>query len=674
MALETGGEWAWFMDSVFWGCSLPEANNSSKKPKTITRFSVPSPPNTHLHVNYLALENISKTYGEKVLFSGLSLQINKGQKVALVAKNGTGKTTLLRVIAGKEAPEGENASVFVHRDIRVGYLEQDPEFSEHGSVLDAVFDADTELTSTIKRYEELMHRPGTDAEMQSILTRMDDLKAWDFEARVRELLTRFNLSNWEQPVSTLSGGQRKRLALVHLILTEPEFLILDEPTNHLDLDMIEWLEGYLAQPNFTLFMVTHDRYFLERVCNTIVELDQGKLYKYSGNYTDFLEKKALREENENIALDKGRKLLRKELDWMRRMPQARTTKAKSRIDAFYDLQDKVSGKRDNSELQIDIKGERLGKKVLELHNVSKRFGDKSVLEPFTYKFQRHERIGIVGPNGVGKSSFLRLLTGELRPDTGKVVQGDNTIFGYYSQEGLQLPEDKRVIDVILDIAEYIPLEKGQKLTAAQLLERFLFNRKQQLVYVSQLSGGEKRRLYLLTVLMRNPNFLILDEPTNDLDVISLNVLEEFLLEFPGCIIIVSHDRFFLDKLAQHLFIFEGEGRIKDFNGDYTEFRELQKEQERAQRRQERSEQQKIKEAQKPVQTGGLSPEEKKELQRVEKDIAKLEARRKEIEALFSEQEGLNPQRIEELGKELAAVNGQIEDKEMRWMELAEKAG
>lgn len=624
-------------------------------------------------VNYLTLDNISKTYGEKVLFSGLSLQINKGQKVALVAKNGTGKTTLLRVIAGREAPEGENASVFVHRDVRVGYLEQDPEFFEQGSVIDAVFDADTELTRTIKRYEELLHRPGSDAEMQAILTRMDDLKAWDFEARVREMLTRFNLGDFSQPVITLSGGQRKRLALVHLILTEPEFLILDEPTNHLDLDMIEWLEEYLAQPGLTLFMVTHDRYFLERVCNTIVELDQGVLYKYSGNYSDFLEKKAIREENESIALDKGRKLLGKELDWMRRMPQARTTKAKSRIDAFYDLQDKVSVAKDNSELQIDIKGQRLGKKVLELHNVSKTFGDKCVLQPFTYKFQRHERIGIVGPNGVGKSSFLRLLTGELRPDTGKVVQGDNTIFGYYSQDGIQLQEDKRVIEVVQDIAEYIPLEKGQKLTAAQLLERFLFSRKQQLVYVSQLSGGEKRRLYLLTVLMRNPNFLILDEPTNDLDVISLNVLEEFLLEFPGCIIIVSHDRFFLDKLAQHLFIFEGEGRIKDFNGDYTEFREIQKEQERAQRRQERSAQQKIKEAQKPAANGGLSPEERKELQRIEKEILKLESRRKEIEACFTDQAGLTPVQIEELGRELAAVNNNIESKEMRWMELADRA-
>ncbi|MBX2929737.1 MAG: ABC-F family ATP-binding cassette domain-containing protein [Saprospiraceae bacterium] len=624
-------------------------------------------------MNYLTIDNISKTYGEKVLFSGLSLQINKGQKVAIVAKNGTGKTTLLRVIAGRENPEGENASVYVARDVRVGYLEQDPDFFEQGSVLDAVFDADTELTRTIKRYEALLHQPGSDAEMQSILSRMDDLKAWDFEARVREMLTRFNLGDFSQPVSTLSGGQRKRLALVHLILTEPEFLIIDEPTNHLDLDMIEWLEGYLAQPGLTLFMVTHDRYFLERVCNTIVELDNGQLYKYSGNYSDFLEKKAIREENENLALDKGRKLLSKELDWMRRMPQARTTKAKSRIDAFYNLHDKVSNTKDNSELQIDIKGQRLGKKILELHNVSKRFGDKSVLEPFNYKFQRNERIGIVGPNGVGKSSFLRLLTGELRPDTGKVVQGDNTVFGYYSQDGLHLPDDKRVIDVILDIAEYIPLEKGQKLTAAQLLERFLFNRKQQLVYVSQLSGGEKRRLYLLTVLMRNPNFLILDEPTNDLDVISLNVLEEFLLEFPGCILIVSHDRFFLDKLAQHLFIFEGEGRIKDFNGDYTEYREIQKEQEREQRRQDRSEQQKIKAAQKPVVVGGLSPEERKELQRLEKDILKLESRRKEIESRFSEQADLSAQQIQDLSQELATLNGAIEAKEMRWMELAERA-
>jgi ATP-binding cassette subfamily F protein uup len=624
-------------------------------------------------VNYLSIENISKTYGEKVLFAGLSLQINKGQKVALVAKNGTGKTTLLRVIAGTEAPEGENASVLVHKSVRVGYLEQDPTFGEHGSVLDAVFDADTELTRTIKKYEALMHHPGSDQEMQAILSKMDDLKAWDYEARVREMLTRFNLHDFEQPVRSLSGGQRKRLALIRLILNEPEFLILDEPTNHLDLDMIEWLEGFLAQPNFTLFMVTHDRYFLERVCNTIIELDQGKLYKYQGNYSAFLEKKALREETENIALDKGKKLLGKELDWMRRMPQARTTKAKSRIDAFYDLQDKVSGVKENDSLQIDIKGQRLGKKILELHNVSKKFGDKTLLLPFNYKFQKHERVGIVGPNGVGKSTFLKILTGELRSDTGKVVQGDNTIFGYYSQDGLSLPEDKRVIDVIQDIAEYIPLEKGQKLTATQLLERFLFNRKQQLVYVSQLSGGEKRRLYLLSILMHNPNFLILDEPTNDLDVISLNVLEEFLLEFPGCIIIVSHDRFFLDKLAQHLFIFEGEGRIKDFNGDYTDFREIQKEQERAQRRQDKNDQQRIKEAAKPASSNGLSPDERKELQRIEKDIQKLESRRREVENLFHDQDKLSPQQIEDLGKEITSLQQQIETKEMRWMELADKA-
>ncbi len=641
----------------------------------IAIFLLPSlPPTLSRTVNYLSLENVSKTYGEKVLFSGLSLQINKGQKVALVAKNGTGKTTLLRVLAGKEAPEGENASVWVYKGARMGYLEQEPEFWEQGSVLDAVFESDTEITRIIKQYEALIHQPEADAAaLQQVLTRMDDLKVWDFEARVRELLTRFNLKDWSQPVATLSGGQRKRLALVRLILSEPEVLILDEPTNHLDLDMIEWLEEWLAQPNLTLFMVTHDRYFLERVCNTILELDQGRLFKYAGNYSDFLEKKALREENESVVLDKNRKLLRQELEWMRRMPQARTTKAKARIDAFYELEDKVSVKREPTEIQIDIKGQRLGKKVLELHNVSKKFGDKVVLQPFSYKFQRQERIGIVGPNGVGKSTFLRLLTGDIRPDTGKVVQGDNTIFGYYTQEGLQLPEDKRVIDVILDIAEYIPLEKGQKLTAAQLLERFLFNRKQQLVYVSQLSGGEKRRLYLLTILMRNPNFLILDEPTNDLDVISLNVLEEFLFEFPGCIIIVSHDRFFLDKLAQHLFIFEGEGRIRDFNGDYTAFRELQKEQERAQRRQERNEQQKIKEAQKPLQQGGLSQEEKKELQRLEKDIAKLESRKKEIEASFTQQDVLTPAKIEELGRELVDLQKQIALKEERWVELADRA-
>jgi ATP-binding cassette subfamily F protein uup len=503
---------------------------------------------------------------------------------------------------------------------------------------------------------------------------MDDLKAWDFEARIQEILTRFEIHQMDQLVRTMSGGQRKRLALAKLIIDEPEMVILDEPTNHLDLDMIEWLEEYLAQPNLTVFMVTHDRYFLERVCDQIVELDRGKLYRYAGNYSAFLEKKSIRHENEAIELEKDKKLLSKELEWVNRSPQARSTKAKSRVDAYYDLKDKVGGTRVEGEMQIDLKGQRLGKKILEAHNISKSFGDIKIVEGFSYKFMKQEKVGIVGPNGVGKSTFLQLLTEQIRPDTGKVVVGDNTVFGFYTQEGIQLSEDKRVIDVIQDIAEYIPLDKGQKLTAPQLLERFLFDRKQQQVYVSQLSGGERRRLYLLSVLMENPNFLILDEPTNDLDIMTLNILEDFLLEFPGCVIIVSHDRYFLDKLVDHLFIFEGNGHIKDFNGDYSDYRLLQKEREREQKREERAEQQKQKQAvkQETTQTG-LSYEERKEMNKIEKEISKLEEKKKQLEAQFLDAAQLTSERITTLAKELDEVKERIEEKELLWMEYAERA-
>ncbi len=625
-------------------------------------------------MNYLTLENVSKTYGEKVLFDRLDLQINRGQKVALVAKNGTGKTTLLRVIAGREASEGENAVVHFRRGIRVGYLEQEPDFIAHHSVLDAVFDTDNEIIQAIKRYERAMLHPERADELQAALVKMDDLKAWDFEARIKEVLFRLEIEELEKAVGELSGGQKKRLALAKMIIDEPDFLILDEPTNHLDIDMIEWLEEYLAQPGITLFMVTHDRYFLERVCDQIVELEAGKIYRYAGNYSDYLEKKTTRHEIESAELDKNRKLMKRELEWVRRMPKARGTKAKARVEAFEELQDKVKGVKIDQEMQIDIKGQRLGKKILELHNVVKRFGEKKIVDGFSYKFKKKERVGIVGPNGVGKTTFLRLLTREERPEGGKVVVGGNTVFGYYSQSGIHLKEDKRVIDVIRDIAEYIPLEKGQKLTAESLLERFLFSRKQQQVYVSQLSGGERRRLYLLTVLMENPNFLILDEPTNDLDIMTLNVLEDFLLEFPGCLIIVTHDRYFMDKLVDHLFVFEGDGVIRDFLGDYSDYRVEQKERERAQRRQERSAGQERRQTarQQQNQVGGLSPEQKKELRRLEKEIARMEEQKEKLTAQFTEPD-LTPDAIKELSIQLDALKRDLEAKEMRWMELAEMA-
>lgn len=593
--------------------------------------------------------------------------------MALVAKNGTGKTTLLKVIAGIETGEGENSKILMKRDIKIGYLEQAPDFLPDQTILEAAFDSENPMIQAIIQYEDALLKPNEGDAVQVALTKMDDLKAWDMEARIKEILTKFNIARFDQKIQTLSGGQKKRLALAKLIMEEPDFLIMDEPTNHLDLDMIEWLEEYLKTANLTLFLVTHDRYFLERVCNNIVELERGQLYKYSGNYIDFLEKKALRFENQTIELDKSRKLMKKELEWVRRMPKARGTKAKSRVDAFEVIKEKASQNIQQQEVQIDLKGQRLGKKILEAHNVGKSFGDLNIVEKFNYKFKKGERVGIVGPNGVGKSTFLNILTALIKPDTGKVVVGGNTVFGFYTQDGIQLKDDKRVIDVIRDIAEYIPLEKGQKLTAPQLLERFLFDRKQQQVYVSQLSGGEKRRLYLLTILMENPNFLILDEPTNDLDIVTLNVLEDFLLDFPGCILIVSHDRYFLDKLVDHLFVMQGDGKIKDFNGDYSEYRSAQKQWDRDQRKQDRELEKTQKEQiQQNAPKIGLTQEQKKEVKRLEKSINKLEERKKMIASKFDDT-NLSPADIEKYGRELNELSSEIEEKELLWMELAEQA-
>lgn len=620
---------------------------------------------------YLELENVSKSYGEKVLFDRISLPVNKGNKVALVAKNGTGKSTLLRIAGGVDLPEGLGSKVYIHRDARMHYLVQEPDFGEEQTVLDAIFEGDNAILKAIERYERALLIPDKAADLQKALSKMDELRAWDFEARIKEVLSKLKIEDLQQKISHLSGGQRKRVALARLIIDDPDLIILDEPTNHLDLDMIEWLEEFLRQPNLTILMVTHDRYFLERVCDYIVELDQGELFKYSGNYSDFLRKKATRYEIEGNEHEKNKKSLKRELAWLNRQPKARGTKGKARISSVLDLKDKVEDFSRDAELQIDIKGQRLGKTILEAYSVGKSYGDNLILKDFDYKFKKGERVGIAGPNGVGKTTFLHLLTQEERPTSGKIVVGGNTVFGYYTQDGIQLKEDQTVIEVIRDIAEYIPLEKGAKLTAAQLLERFMFPRSQQQVYVSQLSGGERRRLYLLTVLMKNPNFLILDEPTNDLDIMTLNVLEDFLMDFPGCIIIVSHDRFFLDKLVDHLFVFEGNGKIRDFLGTYSEYRIDQLERDRVQRREERNEQQQRKaanEEQKP----GLTQEQRKEIKRLERKISKLEEKKAEITAAFDDT-SLSAERITELSKELATVKDDIETLEMEWMELADQA-
>lgn len=620
---------------------------------------------------YLELENVSKSYGEKVLFNNVSLPINKGNKVALVAKNGTGKSTLLRIAAGTDKAEGVGAKIYIHRDARLHYLVQEPEFGKNQTVLDAIFEGDNPMLKAIEQYERALLFPDKGDGLQKALSKMDELDAWDFETKIKETLSKLNINDLQQKISYLSGGQQKRLALARLIIDEPDLIILDEPTNHLDLDMIEWMEEFLQQPNLTVLMVTHDRYFLERICDYIVELDQGKLYKYSGNYSDFLEKKAIRFEIAGNEHEKNRKNLKTEIAWLKRQPKARGTKGKARISSVYNLKDKVESFSRDGELSIDIKGQRLGKKILEAHFVGKSYGDNVLIKDFDYKFKKGEKVGIVGPNGVGKTTFLHLLTQQERPTSGKIVVGGNTVLGYYTQDGIQLKEDKRIIDVIRDIAEYIPLEKGAKLTAEQLLERFLFPRSQQQVFVSQLSGGERRRLYLLSILMENPNFLILDEPTNDLDIMTLNVLEDFLMNFPGCIIIVSHDRFFLDKLVDHLFIFEGGGKIRDFNGDYSEYRIEQKEKERAIRSEERAEH-KAKKETKAEEKEGLSYEQRKEVKRLEKKISQLEEKKLKTSDAFNDT-SLSTERITELSKELAAFTDEIETLEMKWMELADLA-
>lgn len=618
-------------------------------------------------MQYLLLENVSRSYGDKVLFKNVNLSISKGDKIALVAKNGSGKTTLLRIINGEEGSDGEQAKIIIAKDIKTSMLKQDPIFDDDATVMEACFDSDNEAIIAIRDYERAMNIED-DVWMQKCMTRIEDLKAWDLESRIHEILDKLNLLDLDQKIGQMSGGQKKRLALAKILIEEPDFLILDEPTNHLDIDMIEWLEAYLQQPNLTVFMVTHDRYFLERVCTEIIELDNGQIFTYKGNYSEYLEKREARKINDATNLEKTKKLFGKELEWMRRQPQARTTKAKSRIEDFYDIKEKAHIKLDNDEMKINIASSRLGSKILEAHSIVKHFGEKKILNNFSYKFKKGERIGIVGPNGTGKSTILKLLTQQIEPDGGKIVVGDTIVFGYYTQDGLIVNEDKTVLDVIRDIAEYIPLEKGQKLSAESLLERFLFPRSQQRVFVSQLSGGEKRRLYLLTILMKNPNFLILDEPTNDLDILTLNVLEEYLLDFPGCLIIVTHDRYFMDKLVDHLFILEGEGNLKDYNGSYSEYREWKK-----------NVGKKVNEA-KPeltpteIQTeevkGKLSFDQRKEVQKLEREIKKLEEKRDELTAKF-EDASLSPEKIIEFSKELDKVNALMQEKEEKWFELSE---
>jgi len=617
-------------------------------------------------VEYLSLENVSKSFGDKLLFDRINLSISKGQKIALIAKNGTGKTSLLRLIAGEEAPEGENARLILHKDVRVGYLEQEPELDMDATVIDAALDSDNLAIRAIKELELATIKSETEA-IQKAIEKIEDLKAWNIEEKVKEILGKLKIHDYTQIVRTLSGGQRKRLALAKLLINEPEFLILDEPTNHLDIDMIEWLEDYLSRNKLSLFMVTHDRYFLERVCNEIVELEKGQLFVYRGNYSDYLEKKSARVQSDQSSLNKTKKLYKKELDWIRRQPKARGTKAKARVDKFDSIEAKAKEKQDEQQLSIQIDMQRLGAKILELHNVSKSFGATKIVESFSYKFKKGERVGLAGPNGSGKTTLINIFTGKLAPDTGKVIVGDTIKFGYYTQDNENLRDDWRVIDAIRDIADYIPLKKGRKLTAESLLENFLFPRSQQQVFVSQLSGGEKRRLNLLRVLMGNPNFLILDEPTNDLDVITLNVLEEFLMSYQGCLLITSHDRFFMDKIVEHSFVLLGDGRIKDYNGRYSDFRIS--DYKKSESKESIANEPITREKEEP-EVRKLSYKEKMEFEQLEGDIEKLEKRKTQIQEAFQNPELTNTQ-IQNLSKEMGEIEKNLAVKEDRWLELSE---
>ncbi len=617
-------------------------------------------------MNYLNVENISKSYGELVLFKDLSFSIHKDQKIAFVAKNGSGKTSILNILSGKESPD--EGQIVIRNGLRLAFLDQEPDLDSKLTVEETIFASDIPILKTIEAYEKALKNPEDTEAYQKAFEAMDRNNAWEFETQYQQTLSQLKLDDLSMKVSILSGGQKKRLALAQALLSKPDILILDEPTNHLDLEMIEWLEDYFAKTQQTLFMVTHDRYFLERVCNEIIELDHGQLYTYKGNYSYYLEKKEARIENETTEVGKAKQLYKKELDWMRRQPKARTTKSKSRIDDFSEIKSKAHKRRKDHQVQLEINMERLGSKIIEFHNVSKSFKDKTILDGFEYTFKKGERIGIIGKNGTGKSSFLNLLTGSLNPDGGKVVIGETVKIGYYTQSGITVKPNQKVIDVIKEFGDYIPLAKGRQISAQQLLERFLFNRKKQWDFVEKLSGGEQKRLYLCTVLIQNPNVLILDEPTNDLDIVTLNVLESFLMDFPGVLLVVSHDRYFMDKIVDHLFVFRGEGVVDGFPGNYSDFRAHDKSQPKIETKPEKTEN---KTAIKENEANKLSFNEQKEYRNLESKIRALELDKKSMEAKFTNPD-LSQDDINKLSLKLQDIIDEIEEKEMRWFELSEK--
>lgn len=626
---------------------------------------------------YLQVEGLTKRIGDRVLFEGISFGIAEGQKVGLIAKNGTGKSTLLNILGGNEGYEEGN--IVFRRDLKVGYLEQTPAYPPELTVIEACFSHGNEVTNLIREYENCMNTPGN-PRMEEILDRMEHEKAWDYENRAKQILTQLKITAFDQKVATLSGGQLKRVALANVLITEPDLLILDEPTNHLDLEMIEWLEEYLKRSTLSLLMVTHDRYFLDRVCSVILELDDCTMYSYRGNYSYYLQKRQERIDATNAEIARANNLYRTELDWMRRMPCARGHKARYREEAFYELEKVAKRKVKEQNVALEVKSSYIGNKVFEADYISKRYGDHVILDNFFYNFSRYEKMGIVGNNGTGKSTFVKILLGMVKPDSGRVVVGETVRFGYYSQDGLAFDEQMKVIDVVRNIAEYVDLGGGKHLSAMQFLQHFMFSPKDQQNYVYKLSGGERRRLYLCTVLMQNPNFLVLDEPTNDLDIVTLQVLEEYLRNFKGCVIVVSHDRYFMDKVVDHLLVFQGQGDVRDFPGNYTQYREWKEEKIQFERSQQKGHAEKQKEpAERKQPHGGnvqkkkLSFKERREMEMLEQEIAALEEEKKKIEeALCSGT--LTVDELTDKSKRLPQLNDELDEKTMRWLELSEIEG
>lgn len=628
-------------------------------------------------MHYVTAEGISKAFGVKPLFENITFHISEGDKISIVARNGSGKSTLLKILAGQDVPDSGN--IWIHKDVTVALFEQDPQFDEHLSILDNIFHFAHPVAEALREYERITESKEQDPTiLANAISKMDELGAWDFEAKVKQILGKLNIHFLEQRVNTLSGGQRKRVALAQTLIDigfehKHVLLIMDEPTNHLDVAMVEWLENYLNQQNVTLLLVTHDRYFLDAVCDVIWEIDGSNMYTYKGDYESYLEKKAARIENQQANIDKAKNEYRKELEWMRRQPKARTTKAQSRIDSFYDIEKKAKQRIEDNQVELQMKMNRLGGKIVEMKKVYKSYGDKVILKGFDYTFKRGERVGIIGKNGAGKSTFINIIQQKEMQDSGKVNIGDTVVFGNFSQQGLEYKEDMRVIEYVKHIAESFPLAKGGTLSASQFLELFLFPPEQQYTYLSKLSGGEQKRLQLLTILFRNPNFLVLDEPTNDLDLPTLSVLENFLDNYQGCLLIVSHDRYFMDRLVDHMFVFEGNGEIRDFPGNYSHYRIWQKEEERKEAEekaaQKKEEAAKV-EQQKPKEKKKLSYKEQREFEQIEKDLPKLEQEKADLTEKMTNPD-LPYEELEAVSKRMQELTEELEEKELRWLELSE---